>query len=99
MKKLIDLMIRYWKLKIQCKTSERKQIQRLDEVTKQLYEVVAGMNIIIDEYLDESYKEKFKKEHKKYKDLERESKEIIQEFTEQLKNMEKEMKKLEKEKK
>lgn len=99
MKKLINLMIRYWKLKIQCKTSERKQIQRLDEVTKQLYEIVAGMNIIIDEYLDESYKTKFKEEHKKYKILEKESKEIIEEFTEQLKNMEKEMKKLEKEKK
>lgn len=77
MKKLINLMIRYWKLKIQCKTTERKELQRLDEVTKQLYEVVANMNILVEEFKDESYKTKFHEEHKKYKDLLKKYKEEI----------------------
>ena len=74
-----DLIKRYLKLKIQCKTSERKQIQRLDEVTKQLYEIVGDIITLIDEHLDESYRSKFLNEHKKYKELLKKYKEVIKE--------------------
>lgn len=76
-----ELIKKYLKLKIECKTSERKQLKRLDDVTKQLYEIVAGMNVLVEEFKDESYKTKFKEEHKKFKDYEKECKQIIDELT------------------
>lgn len=80
-----ELIKKYWKLKIECKTSERKQLKRLDDVTKQLYEIVAGMNVLMEEFKDESYKTKFKEEHKKFKDYEKEVKQIIDELTNEIK--------------
>lgn len=94
-----DLIKRYLKLKIECKTSERKQLKRIDDVTKQLYEIVADLKLLVDEYKDESYKTKFHNEHKKRKELEKESKEIIEEFTNAIKELEKENRKLKKENK
>ena len=84
-----ELFKKYLKLKIECKESERKQLKRLDNVTKQLYEIVAGMNVLMEEFKDESYKTKFKEEHKKFKDYEKESKAIIEELTNELKKVSK----------
>ena len=84
-----DLIKRYLKIKIYSITSLRKEIKRLDDVTKQLYEITAGQQIIIDEYKDDSYKTKFKEEHKKRKEYEKEAKKIIDELTQALKEAQK----------
>lgn len=90
-------MKEYFKLKKENKKIVKDEIARIDEVVKQLAEVVAGQNLIIEELQKDSYKEKFKEEHKKFKEYEKESKAIIEELTEQLKKDEKELKKLKKE--
>lgn len=87
----------YIKWCIFSKKSMKKEIERLDKVTKQLYEITAGQQLMFDEYSDESYKTKFKEEHKKLKEYEKESREIIQEFSNAVNELEKENKMLKKE--
>lgn len=82
-------MKEYFKLKKENKKRVKDEIARIDEVVKQLAEVVAGQNLIIEELQKDSYKEKFRKEHKKYKELEKESKAIIEELTAELKKVSK----------
>lgn len=82
-------MKEYWNLKKEYKKSLKKEIQRIDEVVKQLAEIVAGQNLIIEEMQKDSYKEKYKKEHKKFKEYEKESKAIIEELTNELKKVSK----------
>lgn len=54
-----------------------KEINRIDEVVGQLAEVVAGQNLIIEELQKDSYKEKYRTEHKKLKELEKKLKKEI----------------------
>lgn len=68
MKKLIK---EYLQLCIYSKKSLKKEIRRLDALTKQLYEITARQEILFDEYSQKSYKTKWKKEHEKLKELER----------------------------
>lgn len=68
-----NLIKEYLKLCIDSKKSLRKEIKRLDAVTKQLYEVTAAQQELFDEYSKTSYKKKFNNEHKKAKTLEQEN--------------------------
>lgn len=88
-KERIKLKNQKLKLKMQNEYRLKKQIQRIDVITKQLYEIVAGMNLIVEEYAKDSYKEKYKLEHQKFKEYEKESKQIIEELTEELKKVSK----------
>lgn len=84
---------KYLRIKIYAITSLRKEIREIQKCVRQLYEITAGQTVLIEEYMDESYKTKLKEEHKKYKQLEKESREIIEELTETIKQYEKEMRK------
>jgi len=82
MKKLIK---EYLEISIKAKKSLIKEISIIHKLVKQLYEIVADMNVLMEEFKDESYKTKFKEEHRKFKDYEKESKQIIDELTNELK--------------
>lgn len=82
-------MKEYFKLKKENKKIVKDEIARIDEVVKQLAEVVAGQNLIIEELKKDSYKEKYRKEHKKFKEYEKESTAIIEELTAELKKVSK----------
>ena len=84
-----DLIKRYLKLKIQYTTIGIKNLKRQEELIKQFAEITAGQQAIIEEYKDDSYKTKFKEEHKKFKEYEKESKAIIEEFTNEIKSLRK----------
>jgi DNA-binding FrmR family transcriptional regulator len=90
-------MKEYLKIKFISKKMMINEIKRIDEVVKQLAEVVAGQNLIIEELQKDSYKEKYRSEHKKNKELEKESQEIIEELTSALKKSERENRKLKRE--
>lgn len=68
MKKLI---IEYLKLSIYSKKSFIKEIKRQDKCIKQLYDITAAQERMFEEYSKTSYKEKWKKEHNKVKELEK----------------------------
>lgn len=82
-------MKEYLKIKIISKKMMIDEINRIDEVVNQLAEVVAGQNLIIEELQKDSYKEKYRTEHKKFKDYEKESKAIIEELTNEIKSLRK----------
>ena len=90
-------MKEYFKLKRECKIGLKKEIKRIDEVVKQLAEVVVEQNNFIEELKKDNYKDKFRAEHKRYIELEKESQEIIEELTTSLKKAERENRKLKKE--
>jgi hypothetical protein len=87
-----DLIKRYLKIKIQAKTSLRKEIRRIDEVVQALALAQVEQNYLIEEIKKDSYKTKWKEEHKKFKEYEKESKAIIEELTETIKQLQKEVK-------
>lgn len=66
MKKLIK---QYLTLCIKTKKGLNKEIERLDKLTIQLYELLADQQVLIEEFREESYKTKYLEEHKKYKKL------------------------------
>lgn len=68
---MLKLIKEYLKLCISSKKSLKKEIVRLDKVIKQLYEITARQELLFDEYSRKSYKEKWKKEHEKLKELEK----------------------------
>lgn len=82
-------MKEYFKVKKEKNKKIKDEIVRIDEVVKQLAEVIAGQNLIIEELQKDSYKEKFRKEHKKRKDQEKEFQTIIDELTNEIKNLRK----------
>ena len=90
-------MKEYLKIKLISKKMMINEIKRIDELVKQLAEVVAGQNLIIEELQKDSYKEKYREEHKKLKEFEKESQEIIDNLTAELKKSERENRKLIKE--
>lgn len=94
MKKLI---IEYLKESIETKKMIKKDLNRIDEVVKTLAETQAEMFMLIEEHKNESYKEKFLKEHKKFKEYEKEAKNIIEIFKKQSIESEKELNALRKE--
>ena len=69
---MLKLIKEYLKLSIFAKKSLRKEIKRLDKVIEQLYEITAKQEIMFSEYADKSYKTRFKKEHEKLIEMERE---------------------------
>ena len=68
---------------------EKALLKRMDNVVNQLAQVMADFKTIMSEYLDDSYKTKFKEEHKKRKEYEKEAKKIIDELTQALKEAQK----------
>lgn len=66
MKKLIK---QYLTLCIKTKKGLNNEISRLDDLVKQLYELLADQQVLIEEFREESYKTKYLEEHKKYKEL------------------------------
>lgn len=68
---MLKLIKEYLKLCISSKKSLKKEIARLDKVIKQIYEITARQELLFDEYSRKSYKEKWKKEHEKLKELEK----------------------------
>lgn len=82
-----ELIKRYIRLKIEYKTSARKEIRRIEKLVRQAYEILARQEILLDEYKKESYKTKYLNEHKKRIELEKESKEIIKELTDTIKEL------------
>lgn len=66
MKKLIK---QYLTLCIKTKKGLNNEISRLDDLVKQLYELLADQQVLIEEFRQESYKTKYLEEHKKYKEL------------------------------
>lgn len=68
---MLKLIKEYLKLCISSKKSLKKEIARLDKVIKQLYEITAKQELLFEEYSRKSYKEKWKKEHEKLKELEK----------------------------
>ena len=87
----------YFKYKIMCKLCLKEEIKRIDEVVKSLAIAIGDHQNFLDEMKKDNFKEKYNKEHKKYKDLEKESQEIIEELTAALKKLERENRKLKKE--
>ena len=73
------------------------RIKKLDDVAKNLFEITENQKILFEEYKNNSYKEKYKKEHDRRKELERESQRIIDELTVSLKKAERENRKLKRE--
>ena len=92
-----ESIIKYYKYKIACKISMKKRLDRFEELIKQLYEITAGQEAIIEELKKDSYKTKFKEEHKKRIEFEKETNEIIEDLTAKLKKAEREKRKLRKE--
>ena len=84
-----ELIKEYLKISIECKKSLKKEIRRIDGVVKTLAIAQAKQNILFEEMSKESYKTKFKEEHKKFKDYEKESKKIIDELTNEIKELRK----------
>ena len=82
-------MKEYLKQKIEAKRSLKKEIKRIDEVVKQLAEIQVEQCYLLEELKKDSWKEKFKKEHKKFKEYEKESKDIINTLQQELKELSK----------
>jgi len=82
-------MKEYFKTKIQYYKNLNKEIKRIDKVVQTLAEAQAEQCYLLEELKKDSWKEKFKREHKKFKEYEKESKQIIQELTEELKKVSK----------
>lgn len=82
-------MKEYFKFKKINQRRINKQLDEIEKILNQFGEIIAGQNLIIEELQKDSYKEKFRKEHKKYKELEKESKAIIEELTAELKKVSK----------
>lgn len=90
-------MKEYLKIKFISKKMMINEINRIDEVVGQLSQVIVDHNIFLEELKKDNYKEKYREEHKKLKDLEKESQEIIETLTAELKKLERENRKLKRE--
>lgn len=86
MKKLIK---EYLKTSIEARKSFKKELKRIDSVVNTLAIAQAKQNILFEEMSKESYKTKFKEEHKKFREYEKESKLIIDELTNEIKYLRK----------
>jgi hypothetical protein len=84
-----ELIKRYFKLKIECKESLRKEIRRIDKVVKTLALAQAEQNILLEEFNKASYKTKYLNEHRKLKTY-------IKETNTKIELLEKEIKRLQK---
>ena len=87
-----DLIKRYLKLKIQYTTIGIKNLKRQEELLKQIAEITAGHQILLDEYKKDSYKTKYQQEHKKSKNYQKDAKEIIDRYESTIKELQKEVK-------
>ena len=90
-------MKEYLKIKFMSKQMMIKEINRIDEVVNQLAQVLVDQQNFLEELKKDNYKEKYRQEHKKYKDLEKEANEIIEDLTASLKKSERENRKLKRE--
>jgi len=84
-----NLFIKYIKVSIEAKKGLIKDIRRIDKVVQTLALAQVEQNYLIEELKKDSYKTKWKNEHKKFKEYEKESKAIIEELTEELKKVSK----------
>ena len=94
MKKLI---MEYLSRSIECKKMLKKDLNEIHNILQTLAQAQIDMNNLIEEYKDESYKVKFQREHKKFKEYEKEAKNIIDVFKKQSIESEKELNALRKE--
>lgn len=72
----MKLMKEYLKVSIASKKMLIKDIKRLDNVVNTLAIAQAEQCLLIDEFKKQSYKEKYREEHKKVKELEKQLKEL-----------------------
>jgi hypothetical protein len=84
-----NLFIKYIKVSIEAKKGLIKDIRRIDKVVQTLALAQVEQNYLLEELSKDSYKTKWKNEHKKFKEYEKESKAIIEELTEELKKVSK----------
>lgn len=82
-------MKEYLKQKIEAKRSLKKEIKRIDKVVQTLAEIQVEQCYLLEELKKDSWKEKFKKEHQKFKEYEKESKDIINTLKQELKELSK----------
>ncbi len=68
---MLKLIKEYFELKIYSKKALIKEINRIDKCIQQLYSITAGQERMFEEYSKTSYKEKWKNEHNKVKELEK----------------------------
>lgn len=72
------LIKEYILVSIEAKKSLIKEIRRIDKVVQTLAVAQAEQTILLDEFKKQSYKEKFREEHKKVKELTKKLKEVIE---------------------
>lgn len=73
---MLKLIKDYLKLSIETKKMLKKDLKKIDQIVKTLAQTQIEQGYLIDEYKKESYKTKFKEEHKKVKQLEKQLKEL-----------------------
>ena len=69
---MLKLIKEYLKLSIFARKSFKKEMSEVHKCIKQLYEITARQEIMFSEYADKSYKTRFKKEHEKLIEMEKE---------------------------
>lgn len=74
MKKIVGLIINNLKENIEAKIMLKREIKRIDEVVNTLATAQAEQCLLIEEFKKQSYKEKYREEHKKVKELEKQLK-------------------------
>lgn len=72
----MNLIKEYLKVSIEAKKSLKKEIERIDKVVQTLAIAQAEQNLLLDEFKKQSFKEKYREEHKKVKELEKQLKEM-----------------------
>lgn len=69
---MLKLIKEYLKLSIFARKSFKKEMSEVYKCIKQLYEITARQETMFSEYADKSYKTRFKKEHEKLIEMEKE---------------------------
>jgi DNA anti-recombination protein RmuC len=69
---MLKLIKEYLKLSIFARKSFKKEMNEINKCIKQLYEITGRQETMFSEYADKSYKTRFKKEHEKLIEMERE---------------------------
>ena len=72
----MNLIKEYLKVSIEVKKSLKKEVERIDKVVQTLAIAQAEQNILLEEFKKQTFKEKYREEHKKVKELEKQLKEM-----------------------
>ena len=72
----MGLIKEYIKVSIETKKMLKNDLKRIDKVVQTLAIAQAEQNLLIEEFKKQSFKEKYREEHKKVKELEKQLKEM-----------------------